>query len=180
MHNHNELLSIGFILNFRCYFVGQAFSEIILSSFSEPLFDNDDKLILTDTPIYFNYDYNKAPPTLKKEAIYIFKLVSGGAIFCDAIDLRVNVEVLTKKIISLSLKEEAWSFTSDIDNPKITKSEETIMTLFSSGFDAQRIALEEGKSIKTIYSHRRNALMKLGFRTINDYIIYKNWLTKFR
>ncbi|MGP1192553.1 helix-turn-helix transcriptional regulator [Serratia sp. CY54039] len=179
MHNHNELLSIGFILNFRCYFVGQAFRELILSSFPSPLFDNDDKLIITDSPISFNYDY-KSPPAQKKESIYVFRLVSGNVIFCCAIDLRLNVDELTEKIISLSRREWGGEFNMDVDDRRITKNEEAIMTLFLSGFDAKKIALEEGRSIKTIYSHRRNALTKLGFKNINEYIIYKNWLIKSR
>ena len=106
--------------------------------------------------------------------------MSGNVIFCCAIDLRLNVDELTEKIISLSRREWGGEFNIDVDDRRITKNEEAIMTLFLSGFDAKKIALEEGRSIKTIYSHRRNALTKLGFKNINEYIIYKNWLIKSR
>lgn len=180
MSNYNELLFIGFILDFRCCFVDLAFSEIILNYFSKPIFNNNEKLIITDKSISIDYKCNRNNLAKKNEAIHVLKLTNGKLIYCDVIDLRDDMEKLTQKIISLANQQDDKPVNKKTEDKKITKSEETIMTLFSSGLDAKEIAAKERKKIKTIYSHRRNALIKLGFKTINEYIIYKNWLSKNR
>ena len=58
--------------------------------------------------------------------------------FCCASDIRLNVDWLTEKIIFLSRREWGGEFNLDVDDRRITKNEEAIMTLFLSGFDAKK------------------------------------------
>ncbi|MEL5395927.1 hypothetical protein [Serratia nevei] len=73
--------------------------------------------------------------------------MSGNVIFYCAINLRLDVDESTEKIISLSRSEWGGEFNLDVDDRRVTKKE-AIMILFISGFDAKKIALEEDGNIK--------------------------------
>lgn len=52
----------------------------------------------------------------------------------------------------------------------LTKKEVEIMSALTKGISAKDIAIDKGLSTKTVYTHTRNALNKLGFKKKNDFI----------
>lgn len=57
---------------------------------------------------------------------------------------------------------------------KLTRKESSIVFYFINGFDSHSIARFYGVSVKTIHSHKYNALAKLGFEKISDLVIFIN------
>lgn len=86
-----------------------------------------------------------------------------------------NLEIsLFNSINGISLYKHSFSDKNEGLPEKLTRKESSIIFYFINGVDSHSIARFHGVSVKTIHSHKYNALAKLGFGKISDLLIFIN------
>lgn len=114
------------------------------------------------------------------EFLFLISMVSfpGTLVFIPADDKR-RVNIAFKKHVSLSARVGIDALLCEIDKiheiktsavktikDKLTRREKIILLHTINGLDAQSIGEALSISAKTVYTHRRNALQKLGGRNL--------------